>query len=369
MIVRGGLLTRVFVVFFAWKGVLYLFATLSALFVPMKHNTLGFSLGLGTGYLHWIWANFDGVHYSYIAQYGYQYPNYAFFPLLPLLISLVKKTFSTNIVASGLLVTNISFFISLYVLSKVAALDVSKSVVFLAILSTMLFPLSFFYQSVYTESVFLLFTLLSFYSARSGRWVLASIFGYFATLTRIVGVALLPALMIEWYWQRQKKRLSLLWLLLIPLGLVTYMGYLQLFHGDALLFQKAMKNWGQSETVVPLQTFIRYMKIFVFAQRNVVYWVAVLEFVSAISYLALAVFVILRVRLSYGVFMLTLLFIPTFTGTLQSMPRYLLQLFPAFIALGMLADRSKIILIGGAVLFLLLQFIFVAMFTRGYFVA
>lgn len=369
MIVRNTLFTRILIIFFVWKITILLFAASSSLFVPLNRNTLGLSLGFATPYLSWIWANFDGVHYSYIAQHGYQYPNYAFFPLLPLLISLVKKTFSNHVVDAGLLVTNLSFFTSLFVLHKIALLDVSKRVAFLAIAMILLFPVSFYYQSVYTESPFLLFTLLSFFFARKGRWVLASGFGYFATLTRLVGVALLPALILEWYFQKDRRWPSLFWLLFIPLGLATYMAYLQIFHGDFLLFQKAMSNWGQSDTVLPVQTFVRYIKIFIFSDHNLAYWVAVLEFVSALCYLALSVFVAWRVRLSYGIFMLTLLLIPTFTGTLQSMPRYILQLFPAFIALGVLTSRSKIIFALTAILFLLLQFVFVAMFTRGYFVA
>lgn len=156
---------------------------------------------------------------------------------------------------------------------------------------------------------------------------------------------------------------------LIPLGIVAYGLYLQLNFGDFFLFQKSMTVWNQEKFVFPLQVGFRYLKIIFTAEHNFIYFVAIVELISTVLYFALSIYVLLKVRVSYGVFMLLTLLIPTFTGTFQSMPRYILHLFPAFIALAILTSRSKKAFWSIIAIFLLIQGLFVAFFTRGYFVA
>lgn len=365
--------------FVVWKFAILAFALAAPLILPLKSEKMGRALGIGLPYLTWIWANFDGVHYSYIAQHGYQYPNFAFFPLLPLLIHLVKQILSVHAVNAGLLIVHVSLFLSAIALYKIVSLDYSKDVALGSVAMLFLFPLSFFYGAVYTESLFLLTSVLSFYFARKGEWLKAGILGYFASAARLVGIALLPALFAEWFIMQKggtknskllmKKffREKTFFMLLIPLGLASYMVYLQLVYGDFLLFQKSMADWGQAQIVFPPQVLFRYYKILLTVPLNTAYFIAVVEVIATILYFLLSVFVLRRVRLSYGVFMLVLLTIPTFTGTFQSMPRYILQLFPAFIGLSLLM-RSRPLFIITLIVFLLLQFLFVSMFTRGYFI-
>ena len=61
-------------------------------------------------------------------------------------------------------------------------------------LLTAIFPFSFFFGAVYTESTFLLFTLLSFYGFRTRRWALGGVAGAVATATRVTGIMMWPAL-------------------------------------------------------------------------------------------------------------------------------------------------------------------------------
>ena len=62
---------------------------------------------------------------------------------------------------------------------------------------------SFFFQAVYSESLFLLLTVASFSAARRGRWVLAGLAGGLAALTRSAGVLLLVPL--AWMWFEQYR--------------------------------------------------------------------------------------------------------------------------------------------------------------------
>ena len=59
------------------------------------------------------------------------------------------------------------------VLYRLAALDLPRRRAERAVLLTAIFPFSFFFGAVYTESTFLLFTLLAFYGFRTravGAW-------------------------------------------------------------------------------------------------------------------------------------------------------------------------------------------------------
>ena len=56
----------------------------------------------------------------------------------------------------------VSFVLAMVVLYRLAALDLPRRRAERAVLLTAIFPFSFFFGAVYTESTFLLFTLLSF---------------------------------------------------------------------------------------------------------------------------------------------------------------------------------------------------------------
>src|SRR3989344_5814558 len=116
----------------------------------------------------------------------------------------------------------------------------------------LLFPTASSFVSVYTESLFLMMVFGSLFAARKKSWWIAGILGGLASATRIFGVFLLPALLIEWYVQRGKKTvftLSELFLAVFPIlltltGLAAYMYYLNQAFGDPLLFLHAQPVFG-----------------------------------------------------------------------------------------------------------------------------
>ncbi len=167
-------------------------------------------------FLLYPWANFDGVHYLLIAGQGYT-NNFGFLPLFPLLIRLAGAQFF-----SGFILSNLLFLASLFVFYKLLIFDYSNKEIRLVIISLLLFPTSFFFASIYSESLFFLLLVLSFYFARKKQWLAASICGMFLSITRIVGIFILPALIYEFI--KQEKRLSskLIPILLIPVGIISY---------------------------------------------------------------------------------------------------------------------------------------------------
>lgn len=364
---------RLLKVFVLWQAVIIV-VTIAAQYSPLPLRET--YLGSGTqGYVEKPWfysrENFDGMHYTYIARRGYGYSQQAFFPLYPTIIRRIMP-YLNNAVTVGILISLVSFFLGLYFFVKLILLDYSPNVAKWTILALLLFPTSFFFTSIYTEGLFFFLTIAAFYSARTRRWLWAGIFGALASYTRFIGIFLFPALLIEWY-QQSKKIKNLIPLLLIPMGLVVYMNYLNKTAGDPLAFFHVQVNFAQlrSEKLILLyQVFWRYTKMLATVNRaDPLYLTIVLEFVTGAAFLITTIYSFIKHRLSYAVFNFLAYIVPTLTGTFTSLPRYVLLCFPSFILIGELLSRSSLArkLILGA--FALAFIIFLSLFARGYWVA
>src|SRR5204862_3506028 len=108
-----------------------------------------------------------------------------------------------------------------------------------------LYPLAFVFTAVYSDAVFLLFATASFYAAQRGRGLTAGVAGALAVGTRLLGLALLPALVIL-LWRRRVRGLAPL--VLLPAALGLYALYLHQHLGDALAWQHAEQGFWQRHT-------------------------------------------------------------------------------------------------------------------------
>lgn len=300
----------------------------------------------------WFWGGFDGVHYLNIAEKGYEYGlTQAFFPLYPLLIRWLN--IFDNRLITGLLISHISFIGFLYFFVKLGRMDFKAAAVRWSGALFLLFPASFFLYGVYTESLFLLLTVACFYLARRRQWPQAALLAGLASGTRLVGIFLLPALLWEYYRVNKKPKLPPLagYSLIASSGLLFYLNYLQRRFGDWLIFVHSQPGFGAGrqveELVLPYQVVFRYLKMFFTVSPNSdIYPVLVLEFLATAALTGLIVYAFIKkLRLSYLIFIIPALFLPTLTGTFASLPRYGLAAFPLFYLLGNLKNKPlKIIL-------------------------
>ena len=371
-------LKNILIIFLTWKLLLIFVFFLSLQFPLAGKNFLGGGL---QNYLNqtWLfaWANFDGEHYLSIASIGYKGLEQAFFPVYPFLmhfLTTIPNINLMNLIIAGLLISNLSFFASLLLLWKLLLIDYREKIVYLAIFSLLVFPTSFYFGAVYSESIFLLFSLTSFYFARQKKWFWATIFGIIASATRIFGVLLLPALFLE-AWQQKERWRNFWWIIFIPLGLLGYMYYQYLTVGDPLAFYRLQKIVGEQHqsgvTLLP-QVYFRYIKIlFSVDPSNPIYSTMILEFFTGILFFALPIYgYFKKVRWSYLFYAFVGFLLPTIQGSLSSVPRYVIVFFPAFLILAIfLENKSKAIryiLLSISVLWLALETI---LFLRGYWVA
>lgn len=317
------------------------------------------------------WANFDGIHYLNIATQGYT-TDARFMPLYPLVIKLFSYLIPSPFIV-GFILLNIFFLASLFVLKKLLAFDYDKKRITWTIIFLLLFPTSFFFGAVYSESLFFLLTLLSFYFARKKQWLLAGIFGALASATRIVGIILLPALLVEYAMQKKKSIKDLFGVCLIPLGTIAYAIYNYVRWGNPLYFLQAQGELSNGRAVnsiiLPPQLIYRYIKIlFTVSPIQYDWWIAFLEF-GMFWFAAILVYIMWKqkIRLSYLAFAVLGMLVPVMSGTLTGFPRYVLPLFPLFIAMSGVKNRVfKIMYIGISIL---LSLVLLALFARGYYVA
>lgn len=356
------------------------------LFLLLVERVISPLIPLREGYLGPIhWANFDGLHYLSIAKNGYYQYEEAFFPLFPLTIKLLSEVFKINYAVSGVFIVHASGAIALYFLFKLVRLDYDVKASFWIIVFFLAFPTAFFLSSLYSESLFLALTLSSVYFARRAKWFMSGVLGGFASATRLVGIFLLPALIVEYVIQRRKGKKSSTsqgiktmfgraWgVFVVPLGLLGYVSFLTITNNDPLSFIRAQPAFGAGrsggEIILLPQVFFRYVKIFLTVSMvHYDYWIAVLE-MGTFLLIVWAIYLAYRsgARLSYILFSLLSILLPTLSGTLSSIPRYSLSVFVVFTFFGTIKNAMIRVIV--AFIFFVIQAILVAFFLRGHFVS
>lgn len=383
------MIRKIILLFLAWRIFLFLPLLASESFLSPRigyaYTSFTYFLEKGSvlsNFLLYPFANFDGVYYLLIAAKGYTV-NAGFFPLFPL--SLHLATLSFNPPAGGLpfaplqyLAANVLvsayFLCALIIFYKLMKLDYKENIAIWSVIFLLVFPTSFFFAAIYSEGLFLLLSLASFFLARKKKWFWAAAAGGLLSSTRLVGIAIFPALIYE-YFKNEKSKSSVKFLLLFltPLGLIAYAFYNLQKWGNPFYFIQAQGNFANNRTVDSIvlfpQTVFRYLKI-LFTLRPALYewWVALFE-LSFFVFAGIMLYVgwKKKVRFSYLIFGALCLLIPSLTGTFSGIPRYVLIVFPIFITLALI--KNKLFKFIYSVISIILLFIFFILFSKGYFIS
>ena len=157
----------------------------------------------------------------------------------------------------------------------------------------------------------------------------------------ISGIALFPALLVEW-WLGKRQRRNLIPLILIPLATLNYFLYIHFSRGSWRLFITSMQVWQQGQFVLPFQTAYRYFKIFAtVTPDSLMYLVAVTEFAAVVFAIVVLIKGFRLVRLSYWVYAVSYLLIPMSGGTFQGEPRYIIHTFPVILIFSQLMAKNR----------------------------
>ena len=316
-----------------------------------------------------MWARWDSVWFLRIAQDGYgatEHAAAAFYPLYPLLVGLVGRVLFGHYVVAGVLVSLaacLGAFALLYrlTLQHLGDAGAQRAVLYLAIS-----PFALFLGAVYSESVFLLAAVASFYLAERRSFLGAGIAAGLASLTRLVGIALLPALVLL-AWREPRRGQALLRLAAAPALFALYPLYLWWKVDDPLAFLHAQGTWSRHVSAAgPLGGIWEGLRAGWAGVRQLTsgsdttrYWSAVQDTdpdrVAAINlgqlaflvlYVALAAVAWRRFGAPYGLFAALGLAIPLSAPSerwpLLSIGRFGLVVFPLFMALAALGSRPRV---------------------------
>src|SRR5439155_11444175 len=106
------------------------------------------------------------------------------------------RFFYGHFVVSGFVISLAASLGAFFLLHRLAEERLGTDGARRAVLYLAVFPLSLFLVAVYSEALFLLLALSAFVLAERGRWLPAWTAAGLAILTRIAGVAILPALLL-----------------------------------------------------------------------------------------------------------------------------------------------------------------------------
>lgn len=317
-----------------------------------------------------LWNRWDALNYQKLAVQGYSAvgdmrPTMVFYPLFPWAIRLLAVVVNDYLV-SAFLVSTLASIAAAILLYRLVQLDFSRATASLAVWFLFIFPTSYFLHIGYTESLFLMLVLGCVLAARTGRWPLAGVLGALACLTRVTGLVLIPALMIEagqQFWTTRRWQWQWLSVAMLPMG---FGGYLLLNHqvaGDPFAFMPIMKElyhkslawpWiGVRDAIAnlnraPSQAQIVGMQECVFIT---------LGFVCTIASW-------IKLRPIYSVWMTGNWLLFTSVSFIVSVPRYTITMFPIFFLFAMLATR-RLWLVVITVWSLLYLAIFASLFAWG----
>jgi hypothetical protein len=291
---------------------------------------------------------YDASWYATIAERGYDpgpfdasaQHNWAFFPLHPLLWRAAASV-TGEFPLTGILLANVFFFLALIVVHRLAlALDFDVAAADRSVLALALFPASYFFALPWTESLFLLLSASSFLAAMRERWWTAGVFAALASITRISGLFLLPALAIV-LWRARKHLRWTAWLALAlaPIAFAGFLFYLRATTGDALAFvhiQGAFARPAHPTFEAVDWAFRRWDWIIEGWNFR---W---LNAAAMIAGIGAAIWLAWTRRIAPAVFLALGLAAPLNTATVMSGARYAIGLFPFAIALGAWTRRRDV---------------------------
>ena len=292
-----------------------------------------------------VLVQWDGIWYLDIARHGYDdlpggQQSMAFFPMYPLLIRALEKIFGDYALVSVVL-SNACFLAAGVALFELVRARYGGKAAAMAVIFLMFNPAALFSTSAYPDSTFLLLAIGALLAATRRKWVLACVCGMLLAATRNVGIWIMLPLLIEHVQQVRESgdakgsylHPRLLWLALVPIGLLAFMcyGYVEFqnllaFRDGARMLDTPLASPGKPIAIVP-------------SHRAFYWWALYGSFAAAVLLWIAGIF--LKLRLSWLAYAAALIVSFATATRLDAVPRSLGMVFPIFIVMGLIARRFK----------------------------
>ncbi len=342
----------------------WLLAALALIWSPAPdRRLLGDAYGPASDVLFRTFAQWDARWFLQIAEHGYEeVPQAAaFFPVYPAAAHGLAWLTGSTLVA-GVLISLAAGAAAAWALAEIARPLLGRRGAHDAVLYLALYPVGFVFTALYSDGLFLALAAGSFLAALRGRSLAAGLLGGLATGTRLLGLALLPALLLLLWRGRDLRSLARLApLALLPAAVGLYALYLGSKLDDPWAFTTAQADWSrETSTLGPLGGLWDSVQAAGRGLRDLLSLPAegpgqveqvALWNVTHLVVLAGAVWLTwvawVRLGAAFGLYsaatLAIALSVPAAGFPLVSLPRFLLADFPLFLALASLTlDRPRV---------------------------
>lgn len=312
-----------------------------------------------------LFNRWDAPHYLDIAKYGYtsdltvnggeQHWFIVFYPLFPALIALIKPIFGSEFNA-GTAVSWACLAGACYWIYRLALLDADKREARRAVKYLLIFPAAVFLGAPYTESLFLLLTALCLWALRKGHFWAAGIAGFFASLTRNLGLLLVVPFVVEAldrqgafedlkrlgtsrFWLELLRHCA--WALLIPLGAGVYLLINRIAYGDPFAFLAIQSDhWGQRMQPFWMSVKTTWSYVFNEGVGDQRYYLWIPQMAGMALILISLPFLMRKLRPAYAAYLLVYVAVVLSASWLLSFNRYMMACVPLLLGIaGMTRKR------------------------------
>jgi hypothetical protein len=318
----------------------------------------------------------DAGWYLSIAQHGYAYNgdphrehNLVFLPLYPLTCRLCHLGTGLSIPWCAVLLSHLAFLLGLALLYSLTTRELGPAVARRTVPLLAFFPASLFFSTMYTEAYYLALSLLAFRAFRQRRWLRGGLWAGLASATRVPGILLVLPLLGEALPRLTTARRPW-WRVLLASGLAgsglaAFMGYEWLAFGDPVAnFRVQGEAWGR-RWGWPFKSVVRGLLM-----TGAAAWSpAPFNAWMGLLFLLLVGILPRYLPLSYALYTGASMAMAMCTKAgIESLTRYLVVLFPGFMALGLLGQRSRTLFWALLGVFMLTLVVFTMRYAQWYWV-
>jgi hypothetical protein len=318
-------------------------------------------------------VRWDAGWYLDIATGGYRLTsddrstqqNVVFFPAYPMLVRAGGRLLGGKILAyviAGTVISLAAFWAALIYLARFTRDALGADTARAALWLLAAYPFAVFFGAIYTESLFLLGVVATFYHFTKQQFGRAACWGGLVGLTRLNGALLavplvtlalsrwLPALLVrgrdgvaEWNpsisTRDRTLAKALAAALMPPAGLLLYAAFIWRLTGNPIAWATGHTAWGRAYEGLGSLFANELSQVTAWGLRGTIAY-DVVNALGALFALAAVWPVSRRLGLAYGLFMLINVLPPLLAGGFLSAGRFSSVLFPAFVWLAMVVPPA-----------------------------